>query len=99
MRACSASSAFPVPWSKTMVSCYRPASAHRGEPVRLERQLLRGGRPGEEIALGLVASELAELGELFRRLDAFGDRSQTEVAGQVDDGADDLLVPGVGSEP
>src|SRR5687767_13478554 len=75
------------------------ASGCQGEPVGLERQVLRCNRTGEEIALHLVASELAEPVELLRCLDSFGDRSQTEVAGQVDDGADDPFVPGVGAEP
>ena len=57
-----------------------------------------GNGPGEEVALGLVAAELSQAVELVVRLDAFGDGSQAEVGGQVDDGRDDPLVLVVGPE-
>ena len=54
--------------------------------------VVRRQRSGEQVALGLVATELAETFELIRCLDTFGDGSQTEVGRQIDDGGDDALV-------
>ena len=56
------------------------------------RDVVGRQRPGEQVALGLVAAELAQTVELIGRLDAFGDGSQAEVGREIDDGGDDALV-------
>ena len=53
------------------------------------RDLLRRQRPGEEVALGVVAAEAAQLGELGLVLDPLGDHVEGEGARHADDRLDD----------
>ena len=54
---------------------------------------------GKEIALGLIASELPETGELGIRFDAFGDGPQAQVGSEVDDRCNDSIVLILGFHP
>src|SRR5207302_1493251 len=61
----------------------------RGEPERLarvEKIMRRREGPGEEIALGLLAAEAAQVGDLLGGLDALGDRAQMQAVAEADDG-------------
>jgi hypothetical protein len=60
--------------------------------------LVRRHRPGKVVSLGLVAAEFSHTVELPLGFDAFGDRSQTKIGGQVNDGGHDSLVFLIGVE-
>src|SRR5207249_5160840 len=63
------------------------------EARRGAQELLGGGRierPGEEVALALLAPETPELIELLRRLDPFGHHAHVETPGERDDRPHDL---------
>jgi hypothetical protein len=58
-----------------------------------------GLRAGEQVALGVVAAELVELGELARGLDPLGDHRQPQGVRQANDGGDHGVVLRVEVQP
>src|SRR4051794_25484086 len=66
-----------------------------GAPLKAPGDPRRGLWPGDLIALGEVAAEAPQRGQLLRRLDAFGDGGHPEDGSQVDDGLDDGLGRGI----
>jgi hypothetical protein len=52
-------------------------------------------RTPQEVALGLLAAELVELGELLTGLDPLGDRGEAEGVGEIDDAGDDGAITAV----
>src|SRR3954465_13005519 len=52
----------------------------------------------EEVALRIVAAQLAQYGRRLLVLDALGDAAKAEGAGQIDDRSSDHLVGSVGGE-
>src|SRR3954451_990639 len=73
----------------------RERSADRGP--RAGGPALRGAGPAKQVTLSELGSELAESGELVRRLDALGDDLQLERPGEVEDHADEAgFAPAAG---
>ena len=58
-----------------------------------------GRQARKQISLRLVTPELAQTTELLVGFDAFGDRPEVEVGGQVDDSGDDAFVRFVLPDP
>src|SRR5262245_6894058 len=63
------------------------------------REVWRGLRAGEQVALGPITAEALQPHLLLDGLNAFGDRRQPERAPEADDGVDDGLVLRVLAKP